>query len=85
MSAIAGAKAVDDGNEATPDINLPANAFLQIHGGVAPNDALYIVLIGGNDIRAARSIRAAGINADSPSRANRPVKRLMPLCESRRL
>ena len=33
--AIAGAKAVDeDGNEQTPDINLPTqvNAFLQIHG-----------------------------------------------------
>ena len=37
--AIAGAKAVDDdGDESTPDINLPTqvNAFLQIHGGVAP-------------------------------------------------
>lgn len=59
--AIAGAKAIDeDNNEATPDINLPTqvNAFLQIHGGSAPADALYIVLIGGNDIRAARQIRA---------------------------
>lgn len=59
--AIAGAKAVDeDNNEATPDINLPTqvNAFLKIHGGSAPADALYIVLIGGNDIRAARTLRA---------------------------
>lgn len=65
--AIAGAKAVDeDGNEATPDINLPTqvNAFLQIHGGQAPAEALYIVLIGGNDIRAARAIRAEGILAE---------------------
>jgi phospholipase/lecithinase/hemolysin len=64
--AIAGAKAVDeDGNEATPDINLPTqvNAFLQINQGVAPSDALYIVLIGGNDIRAAREIRAAAVFA----------------------
>lgn len=64
--AIAGAKAVDeDGNEATPDINLPTqvNAFLQINGGVAPSDALYIVLIGGNDIRAAREIRAGVVFA----------------------
>ena len=64
--AIAGAKAVDDdNNEATPDINLPTqvNAFLQIHGGTAPADALYIVFIGGNDIRAARSIRANAIFA----------------------
>jgi outer membrane lipase/esterase len=68
--AIAGAKAVDDdGNESTPDINLPTqvNAFLQIHGGAAPSDALYIVLIGGNDIRAARAIRASGLLADSPA------------------
>lgn len=66
--AIAGAKSVDDdGDESTPDINLPTqvNAFLQIHGGVAPADALYIVLIGGNDIRAARGIQAAGLLADS--------------------
>lgn len=64
--AVAGAKAIDeDGNEATPDINLPTqvNAFLQSHGGVAPSDALYIVLIGGNDIRAARALRAQGILA----------------------
>ncbi len=66
--AIAGAKAIDeDGDESTPDINLPTqvNAFLQINGGVAPADALYIVLIGGNDIRAAREIRAQGMLADS--------------------
>lgn len=59
--AIAGAKAIDeDGNEQTPDINLPTqvNAFLQINGGQAPSDALYIVLIGGNDIREARDIKA---------------------------
>lgn len=66
--AIAGAKAVDeDGNEQTPDINLPTqvNAFLQIHGGQAPSDALYIVLIGGNDIRAAREIRAGVVFASN--------------------
>ena len=66
--AIAGAKTLDeDGNEATPDINLPTqvNSFLQINGGVAPSDALYVVLIGGNDIREARGIRAAGLLADT--------------------
>ena len=66
--AIAGAKALDDdGNEATPDINLPTqvNAFLQINGGVAPSEALYIVLIGGNDIREARRIRTGGLLADT--------------------
>lgn len=71
--AIAGAKAVDDdGDESTPDINLPTqvNAFLQIHGGVAPKDSLYVVLIGGNDIRAARAIRSAGVLADSKEARN---------------
>lgn len=66
--AIAGAKAIDeDGNEATPDINLPTqvNSFLQINNGVAPSDALYLVLIGGNDIRAAREIRSGVIFANS--------------------
>jgi phospholipase/lecithinase/hemolysin len=64
--AVAGAKAVDeDGNEQTPDINLPTqvNAFLQINGGQAPSDALYIVLIGGNDIREAREIQAGEVFA----------------------
>lgn len=62
--AVAGAKTLDDdGNEQTPDINLPTqvNAFLQINGGMAPSDALYVFLIGGNDIRAARDIRAGAI------------------------
>ncbi len=66
--AIAGAKAVDDdGDESTPDINLPTqvNAFLAINGGVAPSDALYIMLIGGNDIRAARAIRSAAVFAET--------------------
>jgi len=68
--AIAGAKAVDDdGDESTFDINLPTqvNAFLAIHGGVAPSDALYIMLIGGNDIRAAREIRSAAVFAATPA------------------
>jgi len=66
--AIAGAKAVDeDGDESTPDINLPTqvNAFLAINGGAAPSDALYIMLIGGNDIRAAREIRSTVVFAET--------------------
>ena len=66
--AVAGAKAIDeDGNEQTPDINLPTqvNAFLQINGGHAPSDALYIVLIGGNDIREAREIQAGVVFASN--------------------
>ena len=49
--AVAGANAA--GSE---PIDLPwqLTAFLAKHGGVAPSDALYVVFIGGNDVRAAR-------------------------------
>ena len=71
--ALAGARATDeDGDEATPDINLPTqvNAFLQIHDGVAPADALYILQIGGNDLRDARDIRATGIDGSKEEARN---------------
>jgi phospholipase/lecithinase/hemolysin len=61
--AVAGAVAIDeDGDPTTPDINLPTQvgAFLQFNGFQAPSDALYIVMIGGNDIRAARQIIVEG-------------------------
>lgn len=57
--AVAGAVAIDeDGDEATPDINLPTqvNSYLAFNGYQADANALYIVMIGGNDIRAARTI-----------------------------
>jgi len=49
--AVAGARA-----GTTQPIDLPAQvgAFLLGNGGVAPDDALYIVFIGGNDVRDAR-------------------------------
>lgn len=56
--AVAGASSTDDdGDETTPDINLPTqvNAFLSRMAGSAPTDALYIVFTGGNDIRTARN------------------------------
>lgn len=59
--AVAGAIAIDeDGDETTPDINLPTqvNSYLAFNGNQADPDALYIVMIGGNDIRAARAILA---------------------------
>lgn len=58
--AVGGAKAVDDdGNEATPDTNLPTqiNAYLQANGAADPN-TLYVVVIGGNDLFAAQTIRS---------------------------
>ena len=61
--AVAGAVATDeDGDVTTPDINLPTQvgAFLQIHGFQAPEEALYVVMIGGNDIRAARTVMVEG-------------------------
>lgn len=67
--AISGALAVDeDGDETTFDIHLPTqvNSFLAINGGVAPADALYIMMIGGNDIRAARAISSASVFSSSP-------------------
>ncbi|UCE89333.1 MAG: SGNH/GDSL hydrolase family protein [Pseudomonadota bacterium] len=49
--AVAGANAAG-----TEPIDLPVQLtlFLANHGGVAPPDALYVVFIGGNDVRAAR-------------------------------
>ncbi len=66
--AIAGAKAIDeDGDESTPDINLPTqvNSYLMMNGGQADANALYVVLIGGNDIRAARDIRSGVVFAET--------------------
>ena len=57
--AVAGAVAIDeDGDESTPDINLPTqvNSYLAFNGYQADPSALYVVMIGGNDIRAARTI-----------------------------
>ena len=41
-----------------PTIDLPTQigAFLFSRGGVAPADALYVIFIGGNDIRDARDV-----------------------------
>jgi phospholipase/lecithinase/hemolysin len=47
--AVAAARARDDGI----NVNLPAqvDAFLHQHGDVAPSDALYVIEMGGNDVR----------------------------------
>ena len=47
--AVAGARAREDGS----NVNLPeqVDAFLQPAGGAAPADALYVIEMGGNDIR----------------------------------
>lgn len=61
--AVAGAIALDeDDNESTYDINLPTqiNSYLAFNQYQADQDALYIVMIGGNDIRSAREIFIEG-------------------------
>jgi len=50
--AIAGANAA--GNEGI-DLPMQLNIFLANHGYRAPGDALYVIMIGGNDIRGARA------------------------------
>jgi len=52
--AVAGARAVTLGVAPTIDLPTQINTFLFSRGGVAPSDALYVVFIGGNDIRDAR-------------------------------
>jgi phospholipase/lecithinase/hemolysin len=47
--AVGGARARDDG--ASFNLSLQVRSFLAEHGGVAPGAALYVVEMGGNDIR----------------------------------
>src|SRR5581483_1474775 len=56
--AVGGARAYEDGK----NVNLPeqVNRFLSDFGGVAPSDALYVIEMGGNDIRDALQTVAAG-------------------------
>ena len=58
--AVGAARAYEDGI----NLNLPAqvDAFLQQSGGVAPSDGLYIIEMGGNDIRDALVAFAGGGN-----------------------
>ncbi|GMQ75729.1 MAG: SGNH/GDSL hydrolase family protein [Gammaproteobacteria bacterium] len=52
--AVAGARAVTLGVPPTIDLPTQIGSFLLSRNGVAPADALYMVFIGGNDIRDAR-------------------------------
>lgn len=56
--AVGGARAREDGI----NVDLPAqvNTFLNVFGGAAPSDALYVVEMGGNDIRDALVAFASG-------------------------
>ena len=48
--AIGGARAGANGGG---NLDVQVGAFLQRSGGIAPSDALYVIAIGGNDVRAA--------------------------------
>ncbi|MAM88578.1 MAG: hypothetical protein CME36_14835 [unclassified Hahellaceae] len=66
--AVGGAIAIDaDGNESTPDTNLPTqiNAYLKNHGFQSDPEALHVLVIGGNDLFAAQRIRAGSVSEDS--------------------
>lgn len=56
--AVGGARAREDGINA--DLPFQVTAFLANSGGIAPSDALYVIEIGGNDIRDALVVFAGG-------------------------
>ena len=56
--AVGGARAREDG--ASFDLSLQVDSFLSDVGGMAPADALYVVEMGGNDIRDALAAGPAG-------------------------
>lgn len=61
--AVGGARAREDGK----NVNLPAQvaAFLGDVGGAGPSDALYVIEIGGNDVRDAMAAFAAGADGSA--------------------
>ena len=66
--AVGGARAVDaDGDESTFDTHLPTqvNTFLAYNGYSAPSDALYMIVIGGNDLFAAQAVRSGAVAAST--------------------
>ncbi|MDA9557328.1 SGNH/GDSL hydrolase family protein [Vibrio sp.] len=72
--AVAGAKSLDeDGDPTTFDTNLPTqiNAYLAANNFSSDSNALYLMTIGGNDIRAARDIIAYNINQTTTSETPR--------------
>jgi phospholipase/lecithinase/hemolysin len=56
--AVGGARAREDGQNF--NLSQQVNAFLQQFGGVAPSDALYVVEMGGNDVRDALLAYSSG-------------------------
>jgi phospholipase/lecithinase/hemolysin len=58
--AVAAARAYDDG--VNIDLSAQVEAFLNDSGGVAPSDALYVIEMGGNDVRDALAAFASGGN-----------------------
>src|SRR5581483_3564427 len=61
--AVGGARAYEDGKNM--NLSEQVNRFLSDFGGVAPSDALYVVEMGGNDIRDALEASAAGVGGEA--------------------
>ncbi|MEW8048781.1 MAG: SGNH/GDSL hydrolase family protein [Candidatus Thiodiazotropha sp.] len=65
--AVGGARARDDGINI--NLNLQLSAFLGDARGVAPMDALYVIALGGNDVRDA----VAALSVDPTGQASRDI------------
>lgn len=61
--AVGGARAYEDGKNV--NLSEQVTLFLRSVGGVAPSDALYVIEMGGNDIRDALAASAAGADGDT--------------------
>jgi len=61
--AVGGARAYEDGKNA--NLSAQVSAFLTDAGGMAPSDGLYVIEIGGNDIRDALAVLASGGDASA--------------------
>jgi phospholipase/lecithinase/hemolysin len=68
--SVAGARAI---NTQPIDLNSQVMFFLANHGSAAPSDALYVIFIGGNDLRDARGVVDPSVGLVVPSRAKAKV------------
>jgi len=68
--AVAGARAI---SSQSIDLSTQITLFLANHGYVAPSDALYVMFIGGNDLRDARGVVGPSGDLVVPSRAKAKV------------
>jgi outer membrane lipase/esterase len=68
--SVAGARAI---NTQPIDLNSQVMFFLANHNSAAPSDALYVIFIGGNDLRDARGVVDPSVGLVVPSRTEAKV------------